>query len=550
MTNKDWALFYLEKYNWSVIPVDETKKPDKYLPTWIEYQKRLPTKLEIEEWWSKYPNANVAVLCGKTSNLTVFDFDIDEDGNVDAELVSQMPETLSAISPSNGFHLFYTYNPELKSSNNSWGELQNDGKYILIAPSYGKYYKKILKREVEGNWRWHNKTKPTFLNTKTYITLFGELKKELIQSGSLLNTLPTTNRNNWFYKEACALFSKNIRKEQVLFLLKQVYQNIEDKKDFTWDEATKTILSASKYEQTPIQEIDMTSYSGTDKIITSHDVFEQIKSKKFEFLDTGFPRLNSEEMTDGGFLENDFIVLSGEAKSGKTELCLQLVEQMEKYNPLFLALEDSVADQMARKLRKYGQTNTKKYYTYAHTPSDGASFEWVQLKIKESIQKNNTKVVFIDNLEWFENEKTGYKNQKEVFKKLKNICDEFKVCIILVVHIKGDSQFAYGTKRPDIQRLKGGSHIYQMATKVLMVWRVKKGKGEERFDAGYTRVILGVDRFSGNNDKDFQLKYERGRFVELTEEEYENLKGKEPETKSKINIKQFKTNSNYKDDII
>ena len=42
----DWALFYREQFQWSVIPVSRDKKP---LVSWTEYQKNLPSLEQIKE---------------------------------------------------------------------------------------------------------------------------------------------------------------------------------------------------------------------------------------------------------------------------------------------------------------------------------------------------------------------------------------------------------------------------------------------------------------------------------------------------------------------
>jgi hypothetical protein len=46
---------------WSVIPVrftgsiEDRKKP--LLPSWTEYQKRIPTEAEVKGWWKRWPSA-------------------------------------------------------------------------------------------------------------------------------------------------------------------------------------------------------------------------------------------------------------------------------------------------------------------------------------------------------------------------------------------------------------------------------------------------------------------------------------------------------------
>jgi len=57
----EWALKYAEM-GLSVIPVSQDKKP---IIPWEPYQKKKASKKEIEDWFTKYPNANIGIVTGK-----------------------------------------------------------------------------------------------------------------------------------------------------------------------------------------------------------------------------------------------------------------------------------------------------------------------------------------------------------------------------------------------------------------------------------------------------------------------------------------------------
>lgn len=60
----DAALEYVDM-GFSVIPV---KRRDKRpLIKWQEFQRRLPSREELESWWERWPEANVAIVCGRIS---------------------------------------------------------------------------------------------------------------------------------------------------------------------------------------------------------------------------------------------------------------------------------------------------------------------------------------------------------------------------------------------------------------------------------------------------------------------------------------------------
>jgi len=123
---KDIALKYLNN-NKSVFPVGKDKKP---LIAWEAYQNRLATAEEVEKWWTMYPNANIGIVTGKISNITVVDFDLG------SEDYKNFPETLTVRSGSGGFHLYYEYYPiRNKTGILPHIDIRGDGGYIVAYPS-------------------------------------------------------------------------------------------------------------------------------------------------------------------------------------------------------------------------------------------------------------------------------------------------------------------------------------------------------------------------------------------------------------------------------
>lgn len=527
-------------YGYQVIPFSQDK--NFFLVPWKKYQTQRVTEKELEEWWTRHPTANVGFITGELSGFTVIDFDVGSDGKItqeQMEIANKLPPTLTIRTPSNGYHYYYRYNAKIKQTSFKTLKIdvRNDGGLIGGWNNYCEYTKKETGTIVKGFYKVVEEKGRDMaeLPEKLFEELFNVKKltpkEEREFESKDWTELPESYRNEYFFKYAASLFGRKMKKAEVVDYFKLKYDKLQNKVDFTWNEVMNCIDSASKFEIIDSKNVDMSGYKGEDELISSLDIAKKVKEKSYTLLNTGFEHLN--EITDGGFLENDFIVLSGEAKSGKTDICMQLARNMEEYNPVFLAMEDSIEDQLARKFRKYGDIEKAKYLTFQAKPKEGFNLDWVILKIKEGVQKVGSKIIFIDNLEWFESKDANYAAQKEVFRALKSLCDEFKICIVLVVHIKGDASYAYGTRRPDVQRLKGGSHIYQMATKVLMVWRVKIAIKEDRIDAGYTKIILALDRFSGNNDAEFSVEYRKGVFIELTDEEVRVYKEREAEMKKK-----------------
>lgn len=122
----DWAIRYRNR-GWSVIPA-RGKAP---LVKWETFQSRLPTEQEIKQWWKQWPDANVGVVTGRISNLTVVDHD-------DLQKVNPYQSEVKAKTGSGGFHHFYQYTPSVQTGTHKTTlgyDYRNDGGFIVLAPS-------------------------------------------------------------------------------------------------------------------------------------------------------------------------------------------------------------------------------------------------------------------------------------------------------------------------------------------------------------------------------------------------------------------------------
>lgn len=129
MTLKEAALKYLTK-SWPVFPANPTDK--KPIIDWKQYQDRLPTVEELNEWWVKWPWANIGLVTGKLSGVSVIDVDPRHGGTTD-----NLPDTVKSETGGGGSHHFYQYDPSVHSQNGlAQGiDLKSDGGYVILPPS-------------------------------------------------------------------------------------------------------------------------------------------------------------------------------------------------------------------------------------------------------------------------------------------------------------------------------------------------------------------------------------------------------------------------------
>lgn len=139
------ALEYCASYRFSVIPCGKNKKP---LIEWLEFQKRIPELEEVNDWWVKNPEANIGIVTGTISNLSVIDIDSKEG---EENLKQKFPEISFKENPivktPKGFHIYFKCDDE-KLRNNAGAiphcDFRANGGYVIAPPSSneeGKEYK-------------------------------------------------------------------------------------------------------------------------------------------------------------------------------------------------------------------------------------------------------------------------------------------------------------------------------------------------------------------------------------------------------------------------
>jgi hypothetical protein len=159
--------------DYSVIPVrnDGSKKA---FVKWAEFQNRKATEEEIRRWWEKWPDANIGIVTGEISNLTVMDLDwhkMTESEKVAAHESFPEVATSIVISPRKGEHRYFEYHPDVPTTAGiiPHVDLRNDRAYIIAPPS----------KNGVGQYKWKERAKissmPPRLAPASYIKLINSL---------------------------------------------------------------------------------------------------------------------------------------------------------------------------------------------------------------------------------------------------------------------------------------------------------------------------------------------------------------------------------------
>lgn len=236
------ALWYAKKKNFCVIPIrnDGSKKA---LIKWLPYQKTKSTEKEIKEWWAKWPDANIGIVTGKISSLTVFDFDwhkMTQDQLADAKNDFPVVATPTVISPRLGEHRYFEYAEEVpnKSGVGAHIDTRNDGGYIIAPPS----------KNGSGSYQWQDKAKINDMSLRQvpprYLKIINALnnsfflgnttKKEVISNTRAREELTTIdhkffeegNRDQALFHIAHHLIKGKMPEQRVKYILSLIAEKI------------------------------------------------------------------------------------------------------------------------------------------------------------------------------------------------------------------------------------------------------------------------------------------------------------------------------------
>jgi len=126
------ALWYLN-FGFSVIPIKKNKKP---FIKWTEYQKTLPTREQVKDWWTHYPNANIGIVTGEVSGIDVIDCDSEAGKNALNEFLADSFITPVSKTPK-GWHYYFRHKKGLSNGVRVLTDcdIRTTGGYIIAPPS-------------------------------------------------------------------------------------------------------------------------------------------------------------------------------------------------------------------------------------------------------------------------------------------------------------------------------------------------------------------------------------------------------------------------------
>lgn len=248
------------------------------------------------------------------------------------------------------------------------------------------------------------------------------------------------------------------------------------------------------------------TYSGDDKMISSHDLIDQIKNEK------PTPKiLTTFSALDGlveGFRPGQLVSLSAVAKSGKTNFCMELTSKQREFNPVWFPFEEG-AKELISKFLDRGEMPP---IFFIPQNTNLRTLRFIELKILEAKSKFNSQIFYIDNLDWIVDPRSQDHERMIQYAcmELKRIAVQLEVCIVLIAHVR---KLLSPTDQPNYNDIKGSSSVYQLSDTVIMMWRETKKENGELIITNNVNVSVQLNRKTGKTGN-IKFAFENGHYRE------------------------------------
>ena len=514
---KDEAKNYT-KQNVSVIPVGKNKVP---LIAWKEFCTRIATDQEIDEWFSKFPDAQIGIVTGKISKMTVVDVEA-EGGET---LWNRFPQDCPiSQTGGGGRHLFYFYEPGIKNAVRIMDnvDIRNDGGYIMAPPSTStkgpyKWLKQTgmckFPRHMFKIEKQHQAEGYTEVNVKGLADIYLQAAVANFQGSSTggRNDLMTqfcgiilgqVHPLKWDEQAWPAIVAANLKNTPPLpeYELRNTYESIK---------RTEVSNNPLKWQADPLVKPWEALDPSEDEIVLMSEAADKQKIDLTKFYPMGIEIFDKEIL--GGLHHGDLVAIAGAPGHGKTSWAMNLTKNFinQGHKVLFFSYE-MLVQMVWEKFRAMGVKDTDMVYTPFKTVT--GNVEWIEKKVREAKEKLGVKFVVIDHLSFLTGKaEKGAKTSDNYSLALTNIVRDLKdmakneeVIVILPVHIRKQGIQAKKNDELELDAIAHTAGVAQLADLVFILQR-ERHKDQSAVDmfTGFTSITMAKNRWGHKNPRGY-----------------------------------------------
>lgn len=538
------ALAYLGK-GYSVIPVGADKRP---LISWKEFQTRHATPDELVAWWTQSPDAQIGIVTGKISNLTVIDVEAEGDFNLIKDA------TYEVKTGGGGRHYYFQYEADFKNAVRVFPfvDVRSEGGYVVAAGSQTQKGAYVAIKDVSVA-QMSESTKQLFKTQK-------DTQNQLSSSTpAMVSTIPPKINTEALEYSGAGVGGRN---DSMAKFAGTIHAKLHPS---LWSTVGWQIFETANYKNNPplgkselratwesIGNIESRAHPGgrtftprerqnktwgpaepeIKKVVTDPAHVENFGDNSEEkpaldpqeamhVSDVAAAQLIDSENTYpmdmppfdeallGGFSLGELVVVAGQSGHGKTTLIqdwtvtLASGGQTKKAQlPCLWFSYEVLAKPMWEKFQKMGASAETPIYMPRVTET--GDLDWVTETIEKAIAGKGIKIIAIDHLGFLRSPKGNYANAADAVtqtvRALKRLAVKHGLIIMLPVHIRKTM-----SRVPDLNDIRDSLGIAQEADSVFFIAREKDSDG---MPSTQSKVWLIKNRKSGASTSatfDFQF---------------------------------------------
>ena len=474
----DAALDYAAA-GYSVIPVRSDKTP--YTPHGLKDASQDPDT--IRKWWETWPDANVAIACGRVSgNLVVLDVDMKngKNGRLSIDIWQSehgdFPETVMARTPSGGQHYYFRVKDPSQYKNTVEAipavDIRGDGAYVLVYPS-----------GITGDkmYTWARGVSCTDVDevadaNESVLELLRKNSRDSKQQDAAkrqrvdMHHVPEGQRNDTLFRFASKMVGSGISRDAALEGARAEIA--------TWDnplpdfEIVKTVDSAYNSYQPNEQNV----YSDIEPVPSDDDIvvhtLDEFEEKDIEWLIPGY--VPKEQITivagTGGVGKTSvWVSLVADLSSGKATVfekgsdTAQYV-QRKPLHVMFFSGEDTVEHVLRKKLRQEGAV-LKNITTISLEDKHFEKILFGSKYLEAVVAKTKPDVIIFDPLQSFIGSKAKMADRNDIRQRMRCLIEfgsRYHTTSIIVMHTN-KQQGAWGRNR-----MADSADLWDIARSVIM----------------------------------------------------------------------------------